>query len=68
MRGIADQAIVTIVAMANWLRQGAALMKRLLVVEDDVTLRQSLQRGMTLEGYVVFTAATGIEGYQLAIQ
>ena len=43
-------------------------MKRLLVVEDDVTLRQSLQRGLILEGYVVFTAGTGSEGYQLAIQ
>ena len=48
--------------------QGAPLMKRLLVVEDDVTLRQSLQRGLILEGYVVFTAGTGSEGYQLAIQ
>jgi two-component system copper resistance phosphate regulon response regulator CusR len=43
-------------------------MKRLIVVEDDVTLRQSLQRGLILEGYGVITAATGFDGYQVAIR
>lgn len=39
---------------------------RLLVVEDQETLRQSLQRGLSDEGYDVLTAATGKEGFRLA--
>lgn len=41
-------------------------MTRLLVVEDQASLRQSLQRGLEGEGYDVLTAKTGSEGYQLA--
>ena len=41
-------------------------MARLLIVEDQTTLRQSLQRGLTGEGYEVLTAKSGSEGYLLA--
>lgn len=39
---------------------------RLLIVEDQATLRQSLQRGLSGEGYDVITAETGSEGFLLA--
>ena len=39
---------------------------RLLVVEDQKLLLQSLQRGLIAEGYFVSGASTGAEGYRLA--
>ena len=41
-------------------------MARLLVIEDQKKLLQSLQRGLQEEGYEVLGAATGEEGYFLA--
>ena len=40
-----------------------AVMARILIVEDQKKLLQSLQRGLQEEGYEVVTAATGEEGY-----
>ena len=40
--------------------------KQLLIVEDELTLQQSLQRGLIGEGYNVLAAATGNEGYLIA--
>ena len=41
-------------------------MARLLIVEDQKKLQQSLKRGLEEEGYEVVTAATGEDGYYLA--
>lgn len=41
-------------------------MARILVVEDQKKLLQSLQRGLQEEGYEVVTAATGEDGYYRA--
>ena len=41
-------------------------MHRILVIEDEKKLRQSLKRGLTQEDYAVSTAGTGEEGYYLA--
>jgi two-component system OmpR family response regulator len=41
---------------------------RVLVVEDDVKLARSLQRGLGLDGYVVDVAHTGDEGLALATE
>jgi len=38
-------------------------MARILIVEDQKKLLQSLQRGLQEEGYEVVTAATGEDGY-----
>ena len=40
---------------------------RLLVVEDQRVLMQSLSRGLTAEGFSVSGASTGAEGYRLAL-
>lgn len=36
---------------------------RILVVEDEPTVRKSLQQGLTAEGYAVAVAATGEDGF-----
>lgn len=36
---------------------------RILVVEDEPTVRRSLQQGLTAEGYAVAVAATGEDGF-----
>src|SRR5277367_5270886 len=41
-------------------------MARVLIVEDQKKLLQSLARGLKEEGYDVITAANGEEGYYLA--
>jgi DNA-binding response OmpR family regulator len=41
-------------------------MQRILVVEDERKLLDGLQRGLVQEGYEVFPAATGEEGFYLA--
>ncbi|MDB5391455.1 MAG: copR 1 [Planctomycetaceae bacterium] len=41
-------------------------MARLLVVEDQNALRNSLQKGLEEEGHTVFTAMTGVEAYTVA--
>jgi DNA-binding response OmpR family regulator len=41
-------------------------MSRLLVIEDQKKLLQSLERGLSEEGYEVIPALTGEEGYQQA--
>ena len=41
-------------------------MPRLLVIEDQKKLLNSLQRGLEEEGYEVVTAATGEQGYYAA--
>ena len=41
-------------------------MARVLIVEDQKKLLQSLKRGLEEEGYDVITAANGEEGYYLA--
>ena len=41
-------------------------MARVLIVEDQKKLLQSLRRGLEEEGYDVITAANGEEGYYLA--
>jgi DNA-binding response OmpR family regulator len=41
-------------------------MARVLIVEDQKKLLQSLRRGLEEEGYEVLTAATGEDGYYLA--
>lgn len=46
---------------------GAFSTTRLLIVEDQTTLRQSLQRGLTGEGYEVLAAKSGSEGFLLAL-
>jgi two-component system, OmpR family, copper resistance phosphate regulon response regulator CusR len=40
---------------------------RILVVEDERKVLRSLERGLRAEGYEVLAAATGDEGYQLAV-
>ena len=42
-------------------------MPRLLIVEDQTTMRQSLQRGLTVEGYEVLTAKSGSEAFRIAV-
>lgn len=39
---------------------------KVLVVEDDAALREALVRGLTAEGFVVQTAADGVDGLFLA--
>jgi DNA-binding response OmpR family regulator len=41
-------------------------MAKLLVVEDQQVLLQSMQRGLEAEGHDVLTAVTGSEGYRVA--
>ncbi len=41
-------------------------MARILIVEDQKKLLQSLQRGLQVDGYEVVTAATGEDGYYRA--
>jgi two-component system copper resistance phosphate regulon response regulator CusR len=41
-------------------------MARLLVVEDQNALRNSLQKGLEEEGHMVYTAMSGVEAYALA--
>src|SRR3974377_1556479 len=41
-------------------------MSRLLVIEDQKKLLQSLERGLSEEGYEVIPEMTGEEGYQRA--
>ena len=43
-------------------------MARLLVVEDECKVLRSLDRGLRAEGYEVVTAATGEDGYRLAVR
>lgn len=40
---------------------------RVLIVEDEPRLAQTLRRGLELEGFVVVTAATGDEGLRTAV-
>ncbi|MFF0284312.1 response regulator transcription factor [Rhodococcus aetherivorans] len=40
---------------------------RVLIVEDELRLAQTLRRGLELEGFVVVTAATGDEGLRMAV-
>ena len=42
-------------------------MARVLIVEDQQKHRESIQRGLEVEGYEVVTAATGVEGFQAAM-
>jgi DNA-binding response OmpR family regulator len=42
-------------------------MSRVLVVEDELKIRRSLELGLRAAGYDVVTAATGEEGYSYAI-
>lgn len=44
-----------------------APLARLLIVEDQTTMRQSLQRGLIVEGYEVLTAKSGSEGFRIAV-
>ncbi|MCI0502650.1 MAG: response regulator transcription factor [Fusobacteria bacterium] len=39
--------------------------KRILVVEDDKDIQELVEEILKAEGYVVFTAANGLEGYEL---
>lgn len=41
-------------------------MARLLVVEDQSALRNSMQKGLEEEGHTVFTAMTGVEAFAIA--
>ena len=41
---------------------------RVLVVEDDASMRTSLVKGLTAEGYIVETAADGEQGTWLALE
>src|SRR5512147_1667530 len=43
-----------------------AVMARILIVEDQKKLLQSLQRGLQVDGYEIVTAATGEDGYYRA--
>ena len=45
------------------IRKRSSPMSRLLVIEDQKKLLQSLERGLSEEGYQVIPAATGEEGY-----
>jgi DNA-binding response OmpR family regulator len=45
-----------------------AFVARLLVVEDECKVLRSLDRGLRAEGYEVVTAATGEDGYRLAVR
>src|SRR4051794_20462015 len=42
-------------------------MPRVLVIEDDRKVLRALERGLQAEGYEVLTAATGEDGYHLAL-
>jgi two-component system copper resistance phosphate regulon response regulator CusR len=46
--------------------EGGKPMSRVLVVEDELKIRRSLELGLRGEGYEVVTAATGEEGYLYA--
>ena len=41
-------------------------MQRILVVDDDATVTSVLKRGLAFEGYTVDTAATGMQGLNVA--
>lgn len=41
-------------------------MQRILVVDDDATVTSVLKRGLAFEGYAVDTAATGMQGLNVA--
>lgn len=53
-------------AVAADLKRFAGEVMRLLVIEDEVKTREYLHKGLTEEGFVVDTAATGIDGLHLA--
>lgn len=40
-------------------------MSRIIIVEDQLTLLKSLQKGLQEEGFDVMTASSGLEGYKL---
>ncbi len=42
--------------------------KKILVVEDEVSLRNALRDKLTLEGYSVVTATDGEEGLEVALR
>ena len=42
-------------------------MKKILVIEDELNLRKSIEEILSGEGYTVFTASDGEEGLQLAV-
>jgi DNA-binding response OmpR family regulator len=50
----------------NALHEGIKAMSRVLIIEDELRLLDSLRRGLAQEGYVVTTATTGEEGFYLA--
>lgn len=50
----------------NVSHEGINAMSRVLIIEDEVKLLDSLRRGLSHEGYDVTTADTGEEGYYLA--
>ncbi len=41
-------------------------MAKILIIEDDITIRNGLQRLLSKEGYAVFFADNGLEGLRLA--
>lgn len=43
-------------------------MQKVLIVEDDITLRENTSEFLKEEGYEVFTADDGVKGIQLAIE
>lgn len=45
---------------------GVVIMHRVLIVEDELKLLDSLRRGLTQEGYQVATASRGEDGFYLA--
>jgi CheY-like chemotaxis protein len=48
----------------RWISGGSTM--RILVVEDELKIAQSLQTGLEQEGYAVALAGTGEEGFFLA--
>lgn len=42
-------------------------MKKILVIEDELNLRKSIEDILSSEGYTVFTASDGEEGLQRAV-
>jgi len=44
------------------------MIKRILIIEDDLALRQTLEAALEAENFEVLSAADGEEGYKIAIQ
>src|SRR4030095_3915168 len=50
----------------RWCHRLSSNMSRILVIDDDLGVRESMERMLKTAGYMVLSAATGEEGFDFA--